>query len=136
MAERSSRLSAAAALATFRRSPGTAPRGDGFGRTNRVLVAVGESIMPPRQPALPEGTDHVVRGASGSSSGDDGQAGAGFVASAGNGGSGTDRLVSQGRDHVTNLRGQAAERARGLADDGKGRGAGRVEGGRGGVHRA
>jgi ElaB/YqjD/DUF883 family membrane-anchored ribosome-binding protein len=84
--------------------------------------------MPPRQPALPEGTDHVVRGASGSSSGsNDGQAGAGFVASAGNGGSGTDRLVSQVRDHVTNLRGQAAERARGFADDGKGRVTGLLE---------
>ena len=36
--------------------------------------------MPPRQPALPEGTDHIVAGASGSSGG---QTGNGFVASAG-----------------------------------------------------
>lgn len=68
--------------------------------------------MPPRQPALPEGTDHVVRGASA-----EGETGNGFVASAG----GTDRLVSQVRDQVTSLRGQAGEKLRGFADDGKGR---------------
>ena len=51
--------------------------------------------MPPRQPALPEGTDHIVAGASGS-----GEAENGFVASAG-GSSGTDRLVSQVKDQVT-----------------------------------
>ena len=33
--------------------------------------------MPPRQPALPEGTDHIVAGASGSSEGENGS---GFVA--------------------------------------------------------
>ena len=73
--------------------------------------------MPPRQPALPEGTDHIIAGASGSS---DGQDGNGFVASAG-ASSGTDRLVSQVKDQVTSLRGQAAEKVRGFADDGKGR---------------
>jgi ElaB/YqjD/DUF883 family membrane-anchored ribosome-binding protein len=77
--------------------------------------------MPPRQPALPEGTDHVVRGASA-----DGETNEGFVAKAGNGG-GTDRLVSQVRDQVTNLRGQAAERARGFADESKGRVTGLLE---------
>ncbi|HMG48433.1 MAG TPA: hypothetical protein VK614_13360 [Allosphingosinicella sp.] len=77
--------------------------------------------MPPRQPALPEGTDHVVRGAAA-----DGETSNGFVAKAGNGG-GTDRLVSQVRDQVTNLRGQAAERARGFADEGKGRVTGLLE---------
>jgi ElaB/YqjD/DUF883 family membrane-anchored ribosome-binding protein len=79
--------------------------------------------MPPRQPALPEGTDHIVAGASGSS---DGQEGNGFVASAG-GSSGTDRLVSQVKDQVTSLRGQAADRVRGFADDGKGRVTGLLE---------
>jgi ElaB/YqjD/DUF883 family membrane-anchored ribosome-binding protein len=69
--------------------------------------------MPPRQPALPEGTDHIVAGASGSSDGQNG-----FVASAG-ASSGTDRLVSQVRDQVTSLRSQATDRVRGFADDGK-----------------
>jgi ElaB/YqjD/DUF883 family membrane-anchored ribosome-binding protein len=78
--------------------------------------------MPPRQPALPEGTDHVVRGASA-----EGETNEGFVASAGNGASGTDRLVSQVRDHVTGLRGQASDRLRGFADDGKGRVTGLLE---------
>ena len=73
--------------------------------------------MPPRQPALPEGTDHIIAGASGSS---EGQEGNGFVASAG-ASSGTDRLVSQVKDQVTSLRGQAADKVRGFADDGKGR---------------
>jgi ElaB/YqjD/DUF883 family membrane-anchored ribosome-binding protein len=79
--------------------------------------------MPPRQPALPEGTDHIVAGASGSS---DIQSSNGFVASAA-GSSGTDRLVSQVRDQVTSLRSQAADRARGFADDGKGRVTGLLE---------
>lgn len=79
--------------------------------------------MPPRPPALPEGTDHIVAGASGSS---DGQGGNGFVASAG-ASSGTDRLVNQVKDQVTSLRGQAADRVRGFADDGKGRVTGLLE---------
>src|SRR3954468_6083158 len=79
--------------------------------------------MPPRQPALPEGTDHIVAGASGSS---DSQNGNGFVAPAG-GSSGTDRLVSQVRDQVTSLRSQATGRVRGFADDGKGRVTGLLE---------
>ena len=77
--------------------------------------------MPPRPPALPEGTDHVVAGASGSSEGRNG-----FVASSG-GSSGTDRLVNQVKEQVTSLRGQAAERVRGFADDGKGRVTGLLE---------
>lgn len=78
--------------------------------------------MAPRQPALPEGTDHVVRGASA-----EGEAQGGFVAKSGNGGTGTDRLVSQVKDHAASLRGQAAERVRGFADDGKGRVTGLLE---------
>ncbi len=65
--------------------------------------------MPPRKPALPEGTDHVVRGASAE---DD--AAASF-------GSTKDRLVGQVREQVTSLRSQATSRARGFADDGKAR---------------
>lgn len=80
--------------------------------------------MAPRQPALPEGTDHIVRGAS---AGGEGETSNGFVASAGNGGSGTDRLVSQMRDQVTGLRGQAGDKLRGFADDGKGRVTGMLE---------
>jgi ElaB/YqjD/DUF883 family membrane-anchored ribosome-binding protein len=80
--------------------------------------------MPPSQPNLPEGTDHVVVGASGSSDG--AESGNGFVASGG-GGSGTDRLVNQVKDQVTSLRGQAADRIRGFADDGKGRVTGLLE---------
>ena len=77
--------------------------------------------MPPRQPSLPEGTDHIVAGASGSS---DGQSG--FVASAGSS-SGTDRLVSQVKDQVVSLRAQATDRARSFADDGKGKVTGLLE---------
>jgi ElaB/YqjD/DUF883 family membrane-anchored ribosome-binding protein len=73
--------------------------------------------MPPRQPALPEGTDHIVAGASGDSGGREGN---GFVASSGSS-SGTDRLVNQVRDQVTSLRSQATDRVRGFADDGKGK---------------
>lgn len=82
--------------------------------------------MPRREPELPEGTDHVVQGAAGSSDGGNGKSG--FVASAGEAeSSGTDRLVHQVRDQVSNLRGQAAERLRGFADDGKGRVTGLLE---------
>ena len=80
--------------------------------------------MPPRQPPLPEGTDHIVAGASGSSDGK--ESGGGFVASAG-GSSGTDRLVNQVKEQVTSLRGQAGERVRGFADQGKGKVTGLLE---------
>jgi ElaB/YqjD/DUF883 family membrane-anchored ribosome-binding protein len=70
--------------------------------------------MPPRQPALPEGTDHVIRGASGSS----GKDGGGFVAS-GADGSGTERLVSQVREQVSTIKSQATTRIKGMADEGK-----------------
>ncbi len=70
--------------------------------------------MPRREPELPEGTDHIVRGAS-APGGE-----IGFVASANPDNiSGGDRLVSQVRDQVSNLRGQAGSRLRGYADDGK-----------------
>ena len=71
-----------------------------------------------REPQLPEGTDQIVTGASAEGGGTNG----GFVATAGSGvRDATDRLVSQVRDQVTSLRGQAGDRLRGLADDGKGK---------------
>ena len=76
--------------------------------------------MSRRESELPEGTDHVVQGAAGSSA-TPAKAPAGFVAKADDGASGTDRLVSQVRDQVVNLRGQASERLRTYADDGKGK---------------
>jgi len=72
--------------------------------------------MPPRDPELPEGTDQIVNGASA----EDGSSG-GFVARGGNGGGTTERLVSQVRDQVSSLRGQAGDKLRSFADDGKGR---------------
>ncbi|HEV7660542.1 MAG TPA: hypothetical protein VGO55_11925 [Allosphingosinicella sp.] len=71
--------------------------------------------MPPRQPALPEGTDHLVRGASGSS----GKDGGSFVASGADDGSGTERLVSQVREQVSTIKSQATTRIRGIADESK-----------------
>ena len=108
--------------------------------------------MNPREPELPEGTDHIINGASGSSDTTGaGSAGArggsagtsvarstsgtgsrddegGFVGK-GEGGSGgaTDKLVSQVRDQVSTLRGQATDKLRGLADDGKGRATGLLD---------
>jgi len=64
--------------------------------------------MPPRKPALPEGTDHIVRGAS-----------AGDEDGAFTFGSAKDKLVGQVREQVSSLRSQASDRARGFADDGK-----------------
>ena len=73
--------------------------------------------MPPRDPELPEGTDQIVNGAAT----EDGGSGGGFVARGGNGGGTTERLVSQVRDQVSSLRGQAGDKLRTMADDGKGR---------------
>ncbi|HYN46215.1 MAG TPA: hypothetical protein VES64_05950 [Allosphingosinicella sp.] len=79
--------------------------------------------MPRREPELPEGTDHIVRGASAEGGSD-----VGFVATAEPGAtSGTDRLVSQVRDQVSNLRGQAGGRIRGYADDGKSKATGLLD---------
>ena len=72
-------------------------------------------LMPPRNPELPEGTDQIVSGAAAEGGAESG----GFVARGNNGGSTTDRLVSQVRDQVTSLRGQAGDRLRTVADDGK-----------------
>lgn len=119
--------------------------------------------MPPRNPELPEGTDHIINGAmetgagtaastgsSGGAPGGDGGApiggGGGFVAGAGTGGSGDDTggtamtgggdtgvsgggdagggggdIKQQVKDNVQSLIGQATERVRTVADDGKNR---------------
>jgi ElaB/YqjD/DUF883 family membrane-anchored ribosome-binding protein len=79
--------------------------------------------MPPRNPELPEGTDQIVGGASA----EEGGGGQGFVARAGNGGGTTDRLVSQVREQVTSLRGQAGDKLRSVADDGKDRATGLLD---------
>lgn len=79
--------------------------------------------MPPRQPELPEGTDQIIEGASA-----EGNEGGGFVARAGTTTRDTtDRLVTQARDQIATIRGQAGEKIRALADDGKGRASGWIE---------
>lgn len=71
--------------------------------------------MPRRDSELPEGTDQIVSGAS-----DDGATESkGFVASGGATRNATDKLVTQVRDQVVTLRGQAGDKLRGYADDGK-----------------
>lgn len=87
--------------------------------------------MPPRDPELPEGTDQIVDGNTDKGAG---SSGGGFVASGGNGrksgssgGGTTDKLVSQVRDQVTSLRGQATDKLRGMADDGKDRATGLLD---------
>ena len=119
--------------------------------------------MPPRNPELPEGTDHIINGAMdtgnggggggfvGASATDDtaglaasggsggGSASGGTGAGSGGGASGgsnsgttvsgatraasaaTDKIVSQVRDQVSSLQGQAADKIRQFADTGKGR---------------
>jgi len=73
--------------------------------------------MPPRNPELPEGTDQIVAGASAEA----GESG-GFVARNGETARETgDRLVTQARDQIATLRGQAGEKLRTYADDGKGK---------------
>jgi ElaB/YqjD/DUF883 family membrane-anchored ribosome-binding protein len=83
--------------------------------------------MPPRDPSLPEGTDHIIDtnidlGDTGGGSG--GGSGAGSTGSgAGGSGGGNSRtagLAGQVRDQINTLKSQAGDRARSLADDGKG----------------
>ena len=82
--------------------------------------------MPPRNPELPEGTDQIVNGAAAE---EGGGKSVGFVASGGNGAAGrpTDKLVSQVREQVDTLRGQAGDKLRTYADDGKGRATGLLD---------
>jgi ElaB/YqjD/DUF883 family membrane-anchored ribosome-binding protein len=81
---------------------------------NVSVVTKWRTIMPPRKPALPEGTDHVVRGASAE---DETDVAGTFVAA-------KDKLVGQVREQVSTLRSQATTKARGFADDGKARATG------------
>jgi len=80
--------------------------------------------MPRRDPELPEGTDQVIRGAS-ATGGEGG--GALLAANESGAGAGTERLVTQVRDQVSSLRGQAGDRVRGFADDGKARAASMID---------
>ena len=78
--------------------------------------------MPRRDSELPEGTDKIVAGAASNGTDSNG----GFVAtrSAGTGArDASDKLVRQVKDQVSTLRGQAGEKLRTYADDGKGKGA-------------
>ena len=70
--------------------------------------------MPRHDPALPEGTDHIVQGAAATDV---------TVREPG----GTDKLVGQVRDQVSNLRGQAGSKIRTFADDGKSRATGLLD---------
>ena len=79
--------------------------------------------MPPRNPELPEGTDQIISGAS-----TEGGTGEGFVARGGSNGSGTtEKLVTQVRDQVASLRGQAGDKVRSFADDGKSKATGLLD---------
>jgi len=85
-----------------------------------------EMTMAPRNPELPEGTDQIVSGAAADGTPNSG----GFVATGGNGNAtreATDRLVTTVRDQVSTLRGQAGEKFRAYADDGKGRATGLLD---------
>jgi ElaB/YqjD/DUF883 family membrane-anchored ribosome-binding protein len=73
--------------------------------------------MPRRDPELPEGTDHAVRGASET----------GSAVAARRKDSATEGLVTQVREQVSTLRGQAGGKLRTYADDGKGRASGLLD---------
>lgn len=97
--------------------------------------------MPPRNPELPEGTDHIINGAMETGAGTTGSTGSGGAADEGSGGSaagfigagetGDDTggtaigagapLGQQVRDQAQSLKQQAGDRLRGYAEDGKGR---------------
>jgi ElaB/YqjD/DUF883 family membrane-anchored ribosome-binding protein len=97
--------------------------------------------MPPRDPQLPEGTDHIINGAmetgtgaaastgSGSregaggfvASGDGGSDGTGGTAMESNNGNGGARVARAFNEQTANLKRQATDRARQFAEDGKAR---------------
>ena len=81
--------------------------------------------MPPRDPELPEGTDQIVSDPGTDVAVTDGGSKGGFVAKGGGNDTGSggtaEKLVGQVRDQVSSLRGQATDRLRGFADDGKGK---------------
>lgn len=87
--------------------------------------------MPPRNPELPEGTDHIVNGALDTQGGTGGTGGTGFVGkTAGNdtggtatgtgaSGSGSGDLKAQLRDGASNIQQQAGDKFRAYAETGK-----------------
>lgn len=103
--------------------------------------------MPPRDPSLPEGTDHIIdtnidlgdsggggsggssgggNGAGGTTAGEDGgKAGSAFKFDQDQEGGGeksdgiASGIIGQVKDHISSLKGQAGDRVRSLADDGK-----------------
>lgn len=91
--------------------------------------------MPPRNSELPEGTDHIIQGAARTRSTD---TETGFVGGANRGddtggaasgdfGAATQRLKAQVRDSAQSLKGQAGEKVREYAVDGKGRAVGALD---------
>ena len=88
--------------------PGTGGGSELFGRQNSSVVTKWRSAMPPRKPDLPEGTDHIVRGASAE---DEAETGSRVrtppvrwrLAAT------KDKLVGQVREQVSSLRGQAGD---------------------------
>lgn len=80
--------------------------------------------MPPRNPELPEGTDHIVNGAMATGGGTGGGSGAGFIG--GGGGSGTNddtggTVMDQAKGEASSLKQQAVNKVRDYAEDGKAR---------------
>lgn len=98
--------------------------------------------MPPRNPELPEGTDHIINGAmetNGNGAGGDfgGGSGTGFVGSGAGDDTGGTRMVdrlgtggdikAQLRDGVSGLQSQAGEKVRAYAETGKERATGALD---------
>lgn len=97
--------------------------------------------MPPRDSELPEGTDHIINGAMETGAGTGASTGSsGFIAGTGTGiddtggtaarssgggttgsagGGGTEKIAGQVREQIYSLKGQATDKARQFADQGK-----------------
>ena len=78
--------------------------------------------MPQRESELPEGTDHIITGAMETGSASGGGAGEGFVAggrSDDTGGTAGDSSSNVLRENFATLKGEAGDRVRQFADDGK-----------------
>src|SRR6187401_3625902 len=121
------RLSVPAGACNFPLGTRNGAEGRGFSTQVNVQPTLQwRKIMPPRNPELPEGTDQIVNGTTAE---EGGGKNVGFVASGGNGPAraATDKLVSQVRDQVETLRGQAGDKLRTYADDGKGRATGLLD---------
>lgn len=78
--------------------------------------------MPQRESELPEGTDHIITGAMETGSASGGGAGGGFIAGGrtdDTGGTAGDGSSNALREGFETLKGQAGDRVRQFADDGK-----------------